>query len=537
MRARPSLGALLRARRGQVSPRLPRAAIVAGGRRAVTWQARIESRAGQPRCNDRIERCAIRRRARSAHRSTRERAGPRRLPHRRRRSGSPGPLHQPGVRRPRARPALVTGVAGRVPRGGDRRGRRLLRIPDRRPVDPRRPVGTRTRSGPTTTRACTGGPVSARAAGTSTTTASGVATTPGATTSTASLVEVVDAEEFAPIPEGVCLGEVRVDRWGGFVWVCLDPGAPPLLEYLDPLPALLAPYHLDRLRLRTYLSTVLPANWKVVVDAFNEGYHVQGTHPQLLPWTDDVNLDYEPLGIHAHYGRLPDARRTRCVRAPASGWRRASTTKARSSRIFVRRPRGPLLRRRACPGRRDPRPALRRCDHVEPLPEGPARAARGPGRRRRARSPTTSSPVPTTCTSSPTWSGRSIRAPPSSSGCGRTGSTPTAASRTPGSSNGPTRRSRRSGSSDGSTPTGRSATGAMITNQDYANMEHVQIGMKSRGGAELPAEPPPGGQHPAHAPDDRPLPDRLKRPGPKRRAVGSLRGSGTARRRRAPARR
>ena len=102
---------------------------------------------------------------------------------------------------------------------------------------------------------------------------------------------------------------MRVDLWGGFVWICLDPDAPPLLEYLDPLPTLLAPYHLDRLRLRTYLSTVLPANWKVAVDAFNEGYHVQGTHPQLLPWTDDVSLEYEPLGIHAHYGRLPNARR------------------------------------------------------------------------------------------------------------------------------------------------------------------------------------------------------------------------------------
>jgi len=124
------------------------------------------------------------------------------------------------------------------------------------------------------------------------------------------LTEVVDREEFAPIPEDVCLGQVNVDRWGGFVWVSMDPAAPPLLEYLDPLPRLLAPYHLDRMRMRSYLSTVLPANWKVVVDAFNEGYHVQGTHPQLLPWTDDVNLDYEPLGIHAHYGRLPNARRS-----------------------------------------------------------------------------------------------------------------------------------------------------------------------------------------------------------------------------------
>ncbi len=123
------------------------------------------------------------------------------------------------------------------------------------------------------------------------------------------LVDVVDEEEFDPIPPGTGLETVRSDRWGGFVWVCLDPAAPALLDYLDPLPTLLAPYHLDRLRLRTYLSTVLPANWKVAVDAFNEGYHVQGTHPQLLPWTDDVSLEYEPLGIHSHYGRLPNARR------------------------------------------------------------------------------------------------------------------------------------------------------------------------------------------------------------------------------------
>jgi phenylpropionate dioxygenase-like ring-hydroxylating dioxygenase large terminal subunit len=123
------------------------------------------------------------------------------------------------------------------------------------------------------------------------------------------LVEVVDRDEFDPIPDGTCLTGVQVECWGGFVWVNLDPNAPPLLEFLDPLPTLLAPYHLEQMRIRSYLSTVLPANWKVVIDAFNEGYHVQGTHPQLLPWTDDVNLSYEPLGIHAHYGRLPNARR------------------------------------------------------------------------------------------------------------------------------------------------------------------------------------------------------------------------------------
>ena len=63
------------------------------------------------------------------------------------------------------------------------------------------------------------------------------------------------------------------------------------------------------MRLRSVISTVLPANWKALVDAFNEAYHVQGTHPQLLPWTDDVSIAYEQLDIHSHYGRLPEARR------------------------------------------------------------------------------------------------------------------------------------------------------------------------------------------------------------------------------------
>jgi len=102
---------------------------------------------------------------------------------------------------------------------------------------------------------------------------------------------------------------VKVDTLKRFVFVNLDPNAEPLLDFLDPIPSMLSAYHLDQMRFRGYQSTILPANWKAVVDAFNEAYHVQGTHPQILPWTDDVSIAYEQLGIHAHYGRLPEARR------------------------------------------------------------------------------------------------------------------------------------------------------------------------------------------------------------------------------------
>ena len=55
--------------------------------------------------------------------------------------------------------------------------------------------------------------------------------------------------------------------------------------------------------------TIIAANWKAVVDAFNESYHVQGLHEQILPWTDDTSIAYEQFERHSHYGRLPGARR------------------------------------------------------------------------------------------------------------------------------------------------------------------------------------------------------------------------------------
>jgi phenylpropionate dioxygenase-like ring-hydroxylating dioxygenase large terminal subunit len=123
------------------------------------------------------------------------------------------------------------------------------------------------------------------------------------------LVDVPDRDDFVGLPDDLALAPVRVETWGGFVFVNLDPDAEPLLDYLDPLPVLLGPYHLEQMRLRASLSTIIDANWKAVVDAFNEGYHVQGLHRQILPWTDDVSIEYEQLGRHAHYGRLPGARR------------------------------------------------------------------------------------------------------------------------------------------------------------------------------------------------------------------------------------
>ncbi|BDB44575.1 MULTISPECIES: aromatic ring-hydroxylating oxygenase subunit alpha [Mycobacterium] len=77
--------------------------------------------------------------------------------------------------------------------------------------------------------------------------------------------------------------EVPVDTFAGFIFLNPDPGAEPLLDFLGPEVAeLLAPYHLDEMTAVMDVREPLDCNWKVVMDAFEEGYHINGIHPQLL---------------------------------------------------------------------------------------------------------------------------------------------------------------------------------------------------------------------------------------------------------------
>lgn len=114
---------------------------------------------------------------------------------------------------------------------------------------------------------------------------------------------VLDAHEFPPTPpEDLALLPCAVDCWGGFVFVHFGPDPEPLLQFLHPLPERIGPYRPERMRLTGRTATIVPANWKVVVDAFNEGYHLAATHPELLRWKDDTALRYEAFGTHTIYG-------------------------------------------------------------------------------------------------------------------------------------------------------------------------------------------------------------------------------------------
>jgi len=74
------------------------------------------------------------------------------------------------------------------------------------------------------------------------------------------------------------LQSVRCERWGGFVFINIDPNAKPLAQYLDVLPEHFQHFPLERRRIRLHVQKTLPCNWKAAQEAFMEAYHNFETH-------------------------------------------------------------------------------------------------------------------------------------------------------------------------------------------------------------------------------------------------------------------
>ena len=79
----------------------------------------------------------------------------------------------------------------------------------------------------------------------------------------------------------IALRACRVEIGGGCAFINHDDNAPPLADSLGPVLKALDAHGMSNLRSEWWYGTVLPANWKVAMEAFMEGYHVMRTHPQL----------------------------------------------------------------------------------------------------------------------------------------------------------------------------------------------------------------------------------------------------------------
>jgi len=93
------------------------------------------------------------------------------------------------------------------------------------------------------------------------------------------------AAEDVP-PEAQRLYRVGVGEWGGFVFVHLSPekaerAGATLAVQLGAIPQRLSRYPLSDLQIARSLRYDVAANWKVLLENYNECYHCAGVHPEL----------------------------------------------------------------------------------------------------------------------------------------------------------------------------------------------------------------------------------------------------------------
>ncbi|WP_415822791.1 aromatic ring-hydroxylating oxygenase subunit alpha, partial [Mycobacterium senriense] len=82
-------------------------------------------------------------------------------------------------------------------------------------------------------------------------------------------------------PDNTHLRPVRVDTWGGWLWINMDPDCEPLADFLFPAAKILDPFGLENMRYKWRRWLSFDCNWKVAMEAFNETYHVFTTHPEF----------------------------------------------------------------------------------------------------------------------------------------------------------------------------------------------------------------------------------------------------------------
>ncbi len=128
---------------------------------------------------------------------------------------------------------------------------------------------------------------------------------------------ILDPGEFcggAPTAERVDLRRCSVAEWLGCIWINPDPAAAPFSEQIASIRSYAEPLRLEEMRVHWWYRTVLAANWKVAQEAFLEGYHTPGTHPQLPQFTPSGamlhrNLRYELYaGGHSSFQMAPGQR-------------------------------------------------------------------------------------------------------------------------------------------------------------------------------------------------------------------------------------
>lgn len=114
------------------------------------------------------------------------------------------------------------------------------------------------------------------------------------------------------------LPEVKLDRWGGFIFINADPDCAPLDEALSVLKSHFEKFEFKRRYTAGRFRKQVKANWKVTQEAFQEAYHLYATHPEAVPFTGDAQAQYDVWpGENGHVGRNVTPSAQPSMHAPA----------------------------------------------------------------------------------------------------------------------------------------------------------------------------------------------------------------------------
>ena len=119
-----------------------------------------------------------------------------------------------------------------------------------------------------------------------------------------SLKEITAEWDFPGVRDSVAnLPEAKTAVWGGFVFINPDQDAMSFEDYAGPeMLEHYAKFKLESRYKQAHVGKVIKANWKLMMEAFLEAYHIITTHPQLmLSGGDLADTRYDVFG---NWGRL-----------------------------------------------------------------------------------------------------------------------------------------------------------------------------------------------------------------------------------------
>ena len=97
---------------------------------------------------------------------------------------------------------------------------------------------------------------------------------------------------------------VRADVWDGHIFINLDAAGAPLRTQLAALPDKFTPWRMQDLRLGRRIVYDVKANWKLIIQNYNECLHCPNLHPALNKLSHYLSGENEPLQATYMGGRM-----------------------------------------------------------------------------------------------------------------------------------------------------------------------------------------------------------------------------------------